>query len=48
MVYGLAEAEKSMTIILYKYAGKKQSRIPTQIFLEEKVRAHERRATNAS
>jgi len=35
-VYGLAGAEKSMATILYNYAGKKQGRIPKQLFLERR------------
>ncbi|HKZ93778.1 MAG TPA: hypothetical protein VJ249_04250 [Candidatus Bathyarchaeia archaeon] len=35
-VYGLAGAEKSMATILYNYAGKKQGRMPKQLFLEGK------------
>jgi len=35
-VYGLAGAEKSMATILYNYAGKKPSKIPTKLFLEGK------------
>jgi len=35
-VYGLAGAEKSMATILYNYAGKTPSRVPTKLFLEGK------------
>jgi acetylornithine deacetylase/succinyl-diaminopimelate desuccinylase-like protein len=35
-VYGLAGAEKSMATILYNYAGKTPSRIPTKLFREVK------------
>lgn len=35
-VYGLAGAEKSLATILYNYAGKKPTKIPTRLFLEGK------------
>jgi acetylornithine deacetylase/succinyl-diaminopimelate desuccinylase-like protein len=34
-VYGLAGTEKSIATILYNYAGKKPSRIPTKLYLEK-------------